>query len=171
MIPVRIPSVNRRSFVPVRRRPPWLPRENSKTMRLLGLASHSLSGLPFGPYARLFYFYIFRKPFLQKYIFNITIYSFVPLPPQGGGRGPAAQQRGGRDLYVNLKKNYLRGSLWREPAAPLPGGRPPAATPLGGRAPCRPAGGRQAPCCGQIAVAIRCVAIICVLDMDTNKNH
>ena len=33
---------------------------------------------------RLFYFYIFRKYFLQKYIFNITIYSFVPLPPPAG---------------------------------------------------------------------------------------
>jgi len=90
---------------------------------------------------RLFYFYIFRKHFLQKYIFNITIYSFVPLPP---GRGPAAQQLGGRDLYVNLKKNYLRGSPWREPAARQGGGRLPQ----------------------QIAISIRCV-----LDMDTNKNH
>jgi hypothetical protein len=33
---------------------------------------------------RFFYFYIFGKHFLQKYIFNITIYSFAPLPP---GRG------------------------------------------------------------------------------------
>ena len=31
---------------------------------------------------RLFHFYIFRKHFLQKYIFNFTIYSFVPLSPQ-----------------------------------------------------------------------------------------
>ena len=36
---------------------------------------------------RLFYFYIFRKYFLQKYIFNITIYSFVPLPPSSGAAG------------------------------------------------------------------------------------
>ena len=54
---------------------------------------------------RLFYFYIFRKYFLQKYIFNFTIYSFVPLPPARGaagglppGRGPAARQEGGKDL-------------------------------------------------------------------------
>ena len=33
---------------------------------------------------RLFYFYIFRKHFLQKYIFNFIIYSFVPLPPSRG---------------------------------------------------------------------------------------
>ena len=33
---------------------------------------------------RLFYFYIFRKYFLQKYIFNITFYSSVPLPPGSG---------------------------------------------------------------------------------------
>ena len=27
------------------------------------------------------YFYIFQKHFLQKYIFDFTIYSFIPLPP------------------------------------------------------------------------------------------
>ena len=36
---------------------------------------------------RLFYFYIFRKHFLQKYIFNFTIYSFIPLPPARGAAG------------------------------------------------------------------------------------
>ena len=53
----------------------------------------------------------------------------TPTARQGGGRGPAAQQRGGRDLYVNFKKIYLRGSLWREPAAPLAGGRLPPKDP------------------------------------------
>jgi hypothetical protein len=50
---------------------------------------------------RLFYFYIFQKYFLQKYIFDFTIYSFIPLPP--GGRG--------RDIYVNKNIFYLRGGL------------------------------------------------------------
>ena len=61
-----------------------------------------------------FYFFIFYFRFLQKYIFNITIYSFVPLRPQGGGRGPAARQEGGRDLFVNKKiicADALGGSL------------------------------------------------------------
>ena len=54
--------------------------------------------------ASFFYIY-FSKTFLQKYIFNFTIYSFIPLPP---GRRAA----GGRNLYV--KKIYaeaLGGSL------------------------------------------------------------
>ena len=67
----------------------------------------------------------------------------TPTARQGGGRGPAAQQRGGRDLYVNFKKIYLRGSLWWEPAARQGGGRLPV-----------------------VGTTIRCV-----LDMDTNKNH
>jgi len=48
---------------------------------------------------RLFYFYIFRKPFLQKYIFNITIYSFVPLPP-GRGRQRACRPVAGRQGLI-----------------------------------------------------------------------
>ena len=61
-------------------------------------------------------------------------YSSIPLPPgRGGGRGPTARQGGGRDLYINKNKFVLRRGLWREPAAPLPGGRPPAAPPVGGR--------------------------------------
>ena len=64
-----------------------------------------------------FYFYIFQKYFLQKYIFNFTIYSFIPIPPDRVAAG------GGRDLYVNKNNFYLRGGSWREPAASLPGGR------------------------------------------------
>ena len=37
--------------------------------------------------SRLFYFYIFQKYFLLKYIFNFTIYSFIPLPPGRGAAG------------------------------------------------------------------------------------
>ena len=71
------------------------------------------------------YFYVFRKHFLQKYIFNITIYSFVPLPPGRGRQG----------FICKLKKNYLHGSPWREPAATPLGGRGPAARQGGGRLP------------------------------------
>ena len=70
--------------------------------------------------ARLFYFCIFQKKNLQKYIFGFRFYSSIPLPPS---RGPTARQVDGKDLYVN-KKN-LRSGPWREPAAPLPGGRLP----------------------------------------------
>ena len=91
--------------------------------------------------------------FIEIYFQFHNLQFYTPPARQGGGRGPAAQQRGGRDLYVNLKKNYLRGSPWREPAAPLAGGRPPAANPPGGRLPV-------------VGTTIRCV-----LDMDTNKNH
>ena len=51
---------------------------------------------------RLFYFYIFGKHFLQKYIFNITIYSFVPLPPGRGAAGglpPDRAAAGSRPKY------------------------------------------------------------------------
>jgi len=93
-----------------------------------------------------FFIFIFFENIFYRNIFSISQFTVLyPYRPAGGGRGPAAQQRGGRDLYVNFKKIYLRGSLWREPAAPLAGGRPPAANPLGGRPPAARQGGRQAP--------------------------
>ena len=52
------------------------------------IASSSAQVLP-SP-KRFFYFYIFKKYFLQKYIFCFTIYSFIPLPP---GRGAAGAGR------------------------------------------------------------------------------
>ena len=69
------------------------------------LSSSFLKGLPYRDnkarrcsldqiIPRLFYFYIFRKHFLQKYIFNITIYSFVPLPPGRGAAGGLPPGRG-----------------------------------------------------------------------------
>ena len=74
-----------------------------------------------------FLFLYFSKTFFTEIYFQYHNLQFcTPTARQGGGRGPAAQQRGGRDLYVNLKKIYLRGSPWREPAAPLAGGRTPA---------------------------------------------
>ena len=65
-----------------------------------------------------FLFLYFSKIFFTEIYFQYHNLQFcTPTARQGGGRGPAAQQRGGRDLYVNLKKNYLCGSPWREPAA------------------------------------------------------
>jgi len=91
-----------------------------------------------------FLFLYFSKTFFTEIYFQYHNLQFcTPTARQGGGRGPAAQQRGGRDLYVNLKKNYLRASSWREPAAPLAGGR----------------------------LSVVDNTIRCVLDMDTNKNH
>ena len=71
--------------------------------------------------ARLFYFYIFQKKKLQKYI--LVLY---PYRPAGG-------LLGGRDLFTNKNKIYLRINPWWGPAAPLPGGRPPTAKRWGGR--------------------------------------
>ena len=52
------------------------------------------------PPSRLFCFYIFRKHFLQKYIFNITIYSFVPLPPDRGAAGGLPPSSGAAGTYM-----------------------------------------------------------------------
>ena len=108
----------------------------------MGLSIHESSIGPDSPddhlFFAFFYFCIFQKIFLQKYIFGFRFYSSIPLPP---GRGPTARQGGGRDLYINKNKFILRRGPWREPAAPcraagpLPGGRPPAAPPVGGRGP------------------------------------
>ena len=86
-----------------------------------------------------FLFLYFSKTFFTEIYFQYHNLQFcTPTARQGGGRGPAAQQRGGRDLYVNLKKIICAetpgGSLpppWRA-AGPLPpthwaaGGLPPA---------------------------------------------
>jgi len=51
---------------------------------------------------RLFYFYIFQKHFFTEIYFQYhNLQLCTPTARQGGGRGPAAHQRGGRDLYVN----------------------------------------------------------------------
>ena len=85
-----------------------------------------------------FLFLYFSKVFFTEIYFQFHNLQFcTPTARQGGGRGPAARQEGGRDLYIN-KKNYLRGGPWRESAAPLP----PLHWAAGA---CRPAGGRQAP--------------------------
>ena len=83
----------------------------------------------------VFFIFIFFENIFYRNIFSIFQFTVcTPTALQGGGRGPAARQEGGRDLYVN-KKIYLRGRPWREPAAPLPGGRGPAARQGGGRLP------------------------------------
>ena len=95
---------------------------------------------------RLFLFLYFSKTFFTEIYFQYHNLQFcTPTARQGGGRGPAAQQRGGRDLYVNLKKKLFA----REPLAGAcrpPGGRqPPCRQPTGRQGACRPPGGRQAP--------------------------
>ena len=52
-------------------------------------------------------------------MFGFTIYSFIPLPSGRGpttrlrgGRPPAAPLPGGRDLFVNKNKIYLRIRPW-----------------------------------------------------------
>ena len=62
-------------------------------------------------YACLFYFYIFQKKIYRNIFF---VLDFTVIYPWGG-----------RDLYVNKNKNFLRRGPWRVPAAPLPGGRIP----------------------------------------------
>ena len=93
---------------------------------------------------RLFYFYIFRKHFFTEIYFQYHNLQFCT---------PTARQ----GLICKFKKIYLRGSSWREPAAPCRAAGP--LPPLHWAA-----GGRQAP-------PQNCCAIRCVLDMDTNKNH
>ena len=73
-----------------------------------------------------FFIFIFFENIFYRNIFSISQFTVLyPYRPAGERQGPAAQQQGGRDLYVNLKKIYLRGSPWREPAARQGGGRLP----------------------------------------------
>ena len=103
-----------------------------------GWASILLSMGRLSWYSRLFYFYIFRKHFLQKYIFNITIYSFVPLPPGRGRQGACLPSAGRQGLICKLKKIICAEAL----GGSLP---PPCRQSTGRQGACRPAGGRQAP--------------------------
>ena len=71
------------------------------------------------------FIFIFFENIFYRNIFSILQFIILyPCRPPRDGRGPAARQEGGRDLYVN-KKNYLRGGPWREPAARQGGGRLP----------------------------------------------
>ena len=82
---------------------------------------------------RLFYFYIFQKKITEIYFGFQNLQFYTPTARQGGGRGPTAPLLGGRDLFANKNKIYLRINPWWGPAAPLPGGRPPTAKWWGGR--------------------------------------
>ena len=76
---------------------------------------------------RLFYFYIFQKKNYRN-IFCFSKFTVLyPYRPAGGRQG------GGRDLFANKNKIYLRINPWWGPQAPLPGGRPPTAKWWGGR--------------------------------------
>ena len=72
----------------------------------------------------VFFIFVFFKKKITEIYFCIQVLQFyTPAARQGGGRGPTARQVGGRDLYVNKNKFFLRRGPWREPAAPLPSGR------------------------------------------------
>ena len=66
--------------------------------------------------ARFLYFYIFENRFLHKYIFDFTIYRFIPLLPRRGAALP-----GGRGLYEIKICVLSHGGPYR----PAGGGRLP----------------------------------------------
>ena len=72
-----------------------------------------------------FVFAFFKKKKFTEIYFWIQVLQFYTTAAPPAGRGPTARQVGGRDLYVNKNKIFLRIGPWREPAAPLPGGRLP----------------------------------------------
>ena len=86
--------------------------------------------LPGRPRRGDFFIFIFLENIFYRNIFSIS--QFTALYPCR----PAEARQG---LICKLKKNYLRGSPWREPAAPLPpihwaaGGLPPGRGAAGSR--------------------------------------
>jgi len=80
-----------------------------------------------------FIFTFFKKKFTEIYFGFQNLQFYTPTARQGGGRGPTAPLLGGRDLFANKNKIYLRINPWWGPQAPLPGGRPPTAKWWGGR--------------------------------------
>ena len=78
----------------------WCPSSSSKRLALLDC---------FSPRLASFLFLYFSKTFFTEIYFQFhNLQFYTPTARQGGGRGPAARQEGGRDLFVN-KKIYLRG--------------------------------------------------------------
>ena len=75
--------------------------------------------------ASFLFLHFSKKKFTEIYFWFQVLQFYTPTARQGGGRGPTARQVGGRDLYINKNKFFLRKGPWREPAAPLPGGRIP----------------------------------------------
>src|SRR6185437_15645592 len=79
-----------------------------------------------------FFIFIFFENIFYRNIFSISQFTVLyPYRPAGGRQGACRLAAGQQGLICKFKKNYLRGGPWREPAAPLAGGRPPAANPLG----------------------------------------
>ena len=85
--------------------------------------------------SRLFYFYIFQKKIYRNIFWFSKFTVLYPYRPAGGRQGACRPVAGRQGLICKFKKNYLRGSPWREPAAPLAGGRGLTARQGGGRLP------------------------------------
>ena len=85
---------------------------------------------------RLFYFYIFQKKNLQKYILVFKIYSSIPLPPGRGAAGglPPPCWAVGTSLQIKIKFIYEQI---------LGGGLPPPCRAAG---PLPPSGGAAGTC-------------------------
>ena len=62
--------------------------------------------------ARLFYFYIFLKKNYRNIFWFSKFTVLYPTARQEGGRGPTAPLLGGRDLFANKNKIYLRINPW-----------------------------------------------------------
>ena len=73
-----------------------------------------------------FIFVFFKKKITEIYFWFQVLQFYTPIARQGGGRGPTARPRGGRDLYVNKNKFILRRGPWREPAARQGGRQAPS---------------------------------------------
>ena len=83
-----------------------------------------------------FFIFIFFENIFYRNIFSISQFTVLyPYCPAGGRQGACRPAAGRQGLIYKFKKNYLRGSPWQEPAAPLAGGRGPAARQGGGRLP------------------------------------
>ena len=73
----------------------------------------------------VFYFFIFRFCFLQKYIFIFEIYRNILRPPRCRAAGTWSPRCGAAKAFVQkLLRKYLRTGPWG-PAARLQGDRPP----------------------------------------------
>ena len=85
--------------------------------------------------ASFLFLHFSKKKFTEIYFGFQNLQFYTPTARQGGGRGPTAPLLGGRDLFANKNKIYLRINPWWGPAAP----------PAGRQAPYRQVVGRQVP--------------------------
>src|SRR6185503_18295321 len=66
-----------------------------------------------------FFIFIFFENIFYRNIFSISQFTVLyPYRPAGGRQGACRPSAGRQGLICKLKKNYLCGSPWREPAAP-----------------------------------------------------